>query len=97
MARSAIQLVMRYQKGEGSNLKDQIDDLADKGILPPVMKDWAHEVRELGNENAHPKPGAKGTPPEDAKDVVEFLTFLLRLTYNLPQEIQQFRERRKGD
>ena len=96
MARSAIQLIMRYQKAEGGSLKTQIDFLADKGILPPIMKEWAHEVRKLGNENAHPEPGGKGTSPKDAKDVVEFLGFLLRLTYNLPEEIEQFRKRREG-
>jgi Domain of unknown function (DUF4145) len=95
MARSAIQLITRYQEAKGSNLKAEIDDLANRGILPPVMKDWAHEVRVLGNENAHPRPGDEGTSPEDARDVVEFLSFLLRLTYNLPHDIAQFRERRK--
>jgi hypothetical protein len=95
MARSAIQLIMRYQKATGSSLKAQIDDLASNGILPPIMKDWAHEVRELGNENAHPIPGSKGTSPNDARDVVEFLSFLLRLTYNLPYDIAQFRKRRE--
>jgi hypothetical protein len=68
MARSAIQLIMRYQKASGANLKNEIDDLAHKGILPPVMKDWAHEVRALGNENAHPNPGESGTSQKDARD-----------------------------
>jgi hypothetical protein len=96
MARSAIQLIMQHQAAEGSSLKAQIDFLANNGTLPPIMKEWSHEVRELGNENAHPVPGAKGTSPKDAKDVVEFLGFLLRLTYNLPHEIKEFRKRREG-
>jgi hypothetical protein len=37
----------------GCNLKDQINDLVDKGILHPLMKDWADEVRILANESAH--------------------------------------------
>ena len=74
MARSAVQLIMRYQNAEGANLKQEIDDLAAKGILPPIMKEWSHEVRVLGNENAHPTPGAKGTDQKDARDVVEFLS-----------------------
>ena len=95
MARSAVQLVARYQKAVGSNLKQEIDDLADKGILPPIMREWSHEVRVLGNENAHPSPGDKGTEQQDAKDVVEFLTQLLILTYNLPHEIDQYRARKQ--
>jgi Domain of unknown function (DUF4145) len=95
MARSAIQLITRYQQAKGGNLKQEIDDLAGKGILPPVMKDWSHEVRVLGNENAHPTPGGVGTDQKDARDVVEFLTTLLTMTYDLPHEIAQYRTRRK--
>jgi uncharacterized protein DUF4145 len=85
VARSAIQLVLRYQKARGANLKQEIDDLARQGILPPIMNEWSHEVRELANDSAHPNPNAKGTNPKDARDVVEFLTFLLRVTYDLPR------------
>jgi Domain of unknown function (DUF4145) len=94
MARSAIQLIARYQEAEGANLKQEIDHLADRGILPPVMKEWSHEVRELANDSAHPDPGAKGTSSKDARDVVEFLTVLLRVTYDLPHQIAQYRERK---
>jgi hypothetical protein len=96
MARSAIQLIARYQEAKGANLKQEIDDLASRGILPPIMKDWSHEVRELANESAHPDPGAKGTTPKDARDVVEFLSFLLRITYDLPHQIKQYRARKKS-
>jgi hypothetical protein len=94
MARSAIQLIMRYQKAKGTNLKQEIDDLADKGLLPPVMKEWSHEVRLLGNDSAHPTPGDKGSDQKDAKDVVEFLSVLLTLTYDLPNQIAEYRGRK---
>jgi hypothetical protein len=58
MARSAVQLATRYQEAQGKSLKAEIDDLADRRILPPIMKEWSHEVRELANDAAHPKPGA---------------------------------------
>ena len=74
--------------------RKEIDDLATKGLLPPVMKEWSHAVRVLGNDSAHPKPGDKGTDRKDARDVTEFLTHLLNVTYNLPHEIKQFRERK---
>jgi Domain of unknown function (DUF4145) len=48
MARSAIQLVLRLQKAKGANLKQEIDDLARRGILPPIMKEWSHEVSGIG-------------------------------------------------
>lgn len=94
MARSAIQLVLRAQGAEGKNLKQEIDDLTDKGSLIPIMKDWAHEVRELGNEGTHPQPGTTGTDEKDARDVVQFLRFMMQVLYDLPHEIGQFRERK---
>jgi hypothetical protein len=94
MARSAIQLALRYHGAVGSNLKQEIDDLAKKGLLPPVMQNWSHEVRELGNDGAHPTPPSAGTDPKDAKDVVEFLSTLLTMLYDLPHRIEQYRARK---
>ncbi len=94
MARSAIQLVARKHEAKGKNLKEEIDDLAAKGLILPVMQEWAHEVRELGNEGTHPKLGSTGTNEKDAKDVVEFLTFLMTVMYNVPKQIADFRARK---
>lgn len=55
MARSALQFVVRDKSAAEGRLKDQIDDLAAKGVLHPLLKDWADEVRLLANESAHPK------------------------------------------
>ena len=94
MARSAVQLAVRYQKAVGKNLKEEIDDLAKKGLLPPVMQDWSHAVRVLGNDNAHPTPGSStGTNSEDARDVVEFLSTLLTILDDLPHQIEEYRAR----
>jgi Domain of unknown function (DUF4145) len=94
MARSAVQLVARANGAVGKNLKEEIDDLADKSLILPIMKDWAHEVRVLANAGTHPQPGTKGTGEKDAKDVVEFLSFLMTVMYNLPKQIEDFRGRK---
>jgi hypothetical protein len=94
MARSAVQLVARKNGAVGKSLKAEIDNLADKGLILPIMKDWSHEVRELGNEGTHPQPGTTGTDEKDAKDVVEFLTFLMQVMYDLPKQIDDFRQRK---
>ena len=41
MARSALQLSLREMNATGRTLKDEIDNLASQGLLPPIMKDWA--------------------------------------------------------
>jgi hypothetical protein len=64
MARSAVQLVARKNDAKGNNLKQEIDDLAAKGLILPIMKEWAHEVRELANEGTHPQPDSEGDRQE---------------------------------
>ena len=97
MARSALQLALRDNKAEGKNLKQEIEHLAGQGVLPPLMKDWSDNVRELGNDLAHPKPEQDATDSQDAKDVVRFLDFLLAYLYDLPHQIKQYRERAEGN
>ena len=93
MARSALQLALRAHEARGVNLKQEIDDLATRGLLPPLMKDWAHVVRELGNDSAHPQPSDKPTSSKDAADIVGFLDFLLEYLYGLPKRIAEYRGR----
>ena len=93
MARSAMQASLRDQGASGDNLKKDIDELATKGVLPPIMKEWAHQVRELGNESAHPEPGQPPPSGREAQDLVKFLDFFLECSYTLPHRIQQFRQR----
>lgn len=94
MARSALQVSLRAQSAQGRTLKDEINDLASKSVLPSVMAEWAHEVRELGNDSAHPKPGQAPTDQKDAKDIVKFLEFFLEYTYSLPERIKKYRARK---
>ena len=94
MARSALQLALRNNDAQGNTLKKEIEDLAKKGILPAIMKDWSDNVRELGNETAHPRPGQLPTAPIDAKDIVQFLDFLLEYLYTLPKRINDYRTRK---
>ena len=93
MARSALQGALRDQGASGNNLKQEIDRMADNGNLPPIMKEWSNEIRELGNESAHPEPQQAPPSPNDAGDLVSFLDFFLECTYSLPHRIDRYRQR----
>jgi hypothetical protein len=97
MARSALQISLRDKGAQGNNLKLEIQDLAQKGVLPPIMKDWSDQVRELGNDSAHPQPSQPATDSRDAEDIVRFLDFLLQYLYTLPYQIEQYRKREHED
>lgn len=94
MARSAMQSAMRGKGATGPNLKQEIASLAALGVLPPLMREWADELRELGNDSAHPTPEQAGTNPRDAKDVIRYLDFLLEYLYDLPKQIEDYRSRK---
>jgi len=97
MARSALQVTLRLHKAEGANLKQEIADLAKKGLLPPIVREWSDNVRELGNDSAHPRPGQVAASPRDAQDIVQFLDFLLEYLLDLPQRINAYRARKSAD
>lgn len=94
MARSALQIALREHDAKGSNLKGEIDDLAKKGLLPPIMQEWAHSLRELGNDSAHPAPNQGPTTSKDANDIINFIDFLFKYLYELPSRIKGLRERK---
>jgi hypothetical protein len=87
-------MALRDQGATGRTLKDEVDDLSDRGLLPPVMKEWATEVRLLGNEAAHPELNQIDANPQDIRDALSFLDQLLHYLYDLPAEIREYRERR---
>jgi len=94
MARSALQAVMRSQEAKGKDLYGEIEDLAEKGVIPTVIQEWSHEVRQLAKPAAHPQADEEETSPEDAEDIVKFLDFLLKYIYDVPAQIQTYRDRR---
>ena len=94
MARSAVQFAMRDKGALKGKLHFEIEDLATKGVLHPLMKDWSHEVRVLAHDSAHPDLQDLPTEPQDARDAVQFLDFLLMYLYDLPKHINNYRQRR---
>jgi hypothetical protein len=97
MARTALQAAVRNKGAEGKNLKGEITDLANKGVLPPLMREWSNEVRLLGNDATHPDGADQGTSRGDAQDIVAFLDYLLEYLYDLPKAIEEYRARRRPD
>lgn len=94
MARTAMQTALRDKNATGANLLEEINNLGTQRLLPPLMIDWSHEVRLLGNQATHPDPQDQGVESNDANDIVEFLDYLLEYLYDLPQRIDAYRVRR---
>ncbi|MCX6740322.1 MAG: DUF4145 domain-containing protein [Candidatus Parcubacteria bacterium] len=87
MARRAIQNIC-LDKGadEKDKLEKQIEWLFSQGIITKDLKDWAHEVRLVGNDAAHPrKPGTDtDINKSDAEDILELLKQFCQVLYVAP-------------
>jgi hypothetical protein len=86
--RSVLDVAIKDLGGKGANLKSQIDDLAGKGLVTGVLRDWAHQLRSEGNEAVHELKGTK----EEAAELVKFVKFFLQYVYELPYEINRAKE-----
>lgn len=88
MARRALQAAA-YEKGApDKKLIEQIDWLADNGVIPGQMKEVAHQIRLGGNIGAHPdKDGLRDIGEAEAKAILQFLDDFFRYVYEIPASL----------
>lgn len=65
----------------------KIEALKNNDLIPKSMVDWAHQVREIGNDGAHDIVDEK-----DAYDIVFFTEMFLTYIYTLPTKITKRRK-----
>lgn len=58
-----------------NDLVHQIDWLFDERIITKDLKDWAHEIRTVGNSGAHPGDATDEQPVEE-KDALDILSLV---------------------
>jgi hypothetical protein len=89
MYRSALEIALkdRFPTLKGK-LAARIDQAVEQRELPPVIAEWAHEVRLVGNDSAH-EPG--GTKREDVTAARGFVDAVLRYLYSLPRMVSDRR------
>jgi len=91
MCRRAIQTAVLDQGAKAGKLADQIDELTKEGILTKNVGDWAHTVRFIGNDAAHPE-GPKVTE-EDARDILDLAEEIMNILYVMPSIAKAQRHR----
>ena len=89
MCRRAVQGSVTELGARDARLIDQIDELFAKGKITEALKEFAHEVRLIGNDGAHPgKDGLADVSPKDAADIVEFTREYLHHVYVMPAKLR---------
>lgn len=84
LERSTLKLEPDGEDFSNKRLRDRIDVLAEKYAITPAMKEWAHIIRDEGNEAAH---GASFDEPS-AKQLQEFTELFLIYGFTLPERVK---------
>jgi hypothetical protein len=90
-SRKSLEAICVDQKATGRDLKDRIDNLAQKGAIPTLLKDAAHSVRLLGNEGAHELDAEVSV--DDAETLLALCDAIIGYVYEAPQLVQRIQER----
>lgn len=94
MDRRALELATKEMAPDhaGLSLYQRIEKLAEAGKLTPSLKDWAHDLRIVGNEALHE---AEGPGSDQAIQTHELTRFVLTYLYTLPVQVAKAREARE--
>lgn len=89
----SLECLCEDKKAEGSNLKNKLEDLAKKGIIPETLLKMGHGVRLLRNIGAHPSD--YDITPEEVKIISDFFVAVIEYVYVAPEKIKNLEEKLK--
>lgn len=95
LARRSIQSTCMDKGSVKGNLRDQIDELQTKGIITNDLKEWAHEIRYVGNDAAHPN--KETVVKEDAEAILHLCEQFMQVVFVAPALAAELRLARKGN
>lgn len=85
--RRCLELAMKDKAPELSGpLARRIDKLAETGGLTPDVSEWAHSIREIGNEAAHDEDEPSSN---DIEDLAAFTKVVLEYLYTMPEKVKR--------
>lgn len=89
----SLECLCEDKKAEGDNLKNKLDDLAKKGIIPETLLKMGHGVRLLRNIGAHPSD--YDITPEEVSIISDFFVAVIEYVYVAPEKIKSLEEKLK--
>lgn len=83
--RRALELGLKELSNEVDawRLERRIDCLTDKNLITPAIREWAHQIRVLGNQATHEGDATK----IEAEQMHSLCKFVLTYIYTLPKEV----------
>lgn len=95
MDRRALEISTKEMAPEHVDLSlyKRIEKLAEAGKLTPSLKEWAHDLRIVGNGALHE---IDGLTEDEATQTHELARFILTYLYTLPAQVEEARKARES-
>jgi hypothetical protein len=86
LIRRSLELLCKDQNAKGTNLKDQISDLSNRGVIPQTLMKMANTLRFVGNLGAHEIDF--DFERQETQAMEDFLLAMLEYVYVAPSRIK---------
>ncbi len=95
MYRRALEMALKeIDQNTTGTLATRIAKAADKGVLTKAVAEWAHEIKNLGNEAAHE---TDGIDREELAAIRGITEMVLRYVFTLPGMVRELRNQPVGE
>ena len=88
--RRTLELILKDQGATKWGLKNQIEEIAVKGLLPGALKDASSLAKILGDTAAHDK--ELEIDDHDVESIAEFIGYIIEYLYIVPKQISTYKE-----
>ena len=88
--RRTLELILKEKGATKWGLKDKIEEIAKKGILPDTLKEASSLTKILGDSAAHDK--EIEIDQLDVESMTEFVRFIIEYLYVIPDKINTYKE-----
>jgi hypothetical protein len=92
MCRRTIEAICVDKGATKSTLARKLEELREREIIAPQLLDWAHQLRDVGNDAAHKVD--EFIEADDAQDVIEFTRAIIEYVYVFTDAFERFKGRR---
>src|SRR5699024_3519251 len=89
--RRTLELILKDKGATKWGLKDKIEEIAEKGLLPDTLKEASSLTKILGDSAAHDK--ELEIDQYDVEAMAEFVGFIIEYLYIVPDKISAYKVR----
>lgn len=88
--RRTLELILKDKGATKWGLRDKIEEIAQKGLLPDTLKEASSLTKILGDSAAHDK--ELNINQHDVDSMAEFVEFIIEYLYIVPGKIDSYKE-----